>query len=175
VEFDLSRLRRGELIVGGAAVVLIASMLALPWYGVKGQLAPTAASLGRQTSWDGWTGLSHLRWLVLVTVLVSFALVAVQASRRAPALPVTVSVTVTVLGLVTTLALVYRVVINTPGAASLVERKAGGFVGIAAAIAVFYGGYASMREEGLSERDARTDIETVELPRTGVQEPTPNS
>jgi hypothetical protein len=70
---------------------------------------------------------------------------------------------VTVLGLVTTVALIYRVLIDTPGAASHLERRYGGFVGLAASALMFYAGYLSMRREGVSERDEHKQIETVSL------------
>jgi hypothetical protein len=146
-------------------------MFLLPWYGIKSPFGPTAASLGLTTSLDGWNGLSHLRWLVLITILAALALVWLQAARRAPALPSSFSVIVTVLGLLTSLALVYRVLINVPGSGSLVERKVGGFVGLLASLAIFYGGYLSLREEGLPERDARTEIETAALGGGGGPEP----
>jgi hypothetical protein len=168
VEFDPSRLRRGELIVGGGALALAVAMFLLPWYGVKSVLAPGLALSGHPTSFDGWNGLSHLRWLVLVTLLVAVALVWLQATRRAPALPVTFGMIVTVLGLLTVLALIYRVLINVPGANSLVDRKVGAYVGLIASVAVFYGGYASLRGEGLADRDARTEIETVPLTGAGA-------
>jgi len=175
VEFDPSRLRRGEWIVAAGAVLLAAAMFLLPWYGVKSPLGPTAASLGRSTSWDGWHGLTNIRWLVLVTILVALALVWLQATRRAPALPVSFGVIVMVLGLLTTLALIYRVVIDVPGANSLVDRKAGGFVGIVATIAIFYGGYRSIREEGLGPRDERIEVERVSLPGSGTRAAAPDS
>jgi hypothetical protein len=175
VDFDPSRLRRGELIAGGGAVVLAVSLFLLPWYGLRSPLGPTAASLGASTSFDGWNGLSHLRWLVLVTILVALALVWLQATRRAPALPVSASVVLTVLGFLTVLALIYRVVINVPGSDSLVDRKVGAFVGLLAAIVMTYGSYASMREEGLPGRDARTEIETVSLGSSALREPAPDA
>ena len=165
MQFDLSRLRRGEWIVGGGAVLLAAAMFLMPWYGVKSPLGPTVASLGGSTSWDGWNGLTNVRWLVLITILVALALLWLQATRRAPALPVTFGVILTVLGFVTTLALLYRVVLDVPGASSVVERRVGGFVGIAAAIALCAGAYLSMREEGVAPRDEQTEVERVPLPR----------
>ena len=165
MEVHLSRLRRGELIAGGGAVVLAASMFLMPWYGVKSPLAPTAAGFG-PTSWDGWHGLTNVRWLVLVTILLALALVWLQATRRAPALPVTFGVIVMVIGVVTTLALIYRVLIDVPGGSSIVERKAGGFVGLIATIAVFCGAYLSIRQEGLAPRDENTEVELVSLPGT---------
>ncbi|HWE32952.1 MAG TPA: hypothetical protein VG410_05660 [Solirubrobacteraceae bacterium] len=180
MEFQLSRLRRGEWIVGGGAVVLAAVMFLTPWYGVKSPLGPTAASLGGSTSWDGWNGLTNLRWLVLLTILVAFALVWLQATRRAPALPVTFGVILTLLSLLTTLALIYRVLIDVPGAGSVVERKAGGFVGILATIAICAGGYLSLREEGVASRDEQTEVERVSLDTptgatTGNRSPAPGS
>jgi hypothetical protein len=171
VEVHLSRLRRGEWIAGGGAVVLAAAMFLTPWYGVKSPLGPTAASLGQSTSWDGWHGLTNLRWLVLITILLALALVWLQATRRAPALPVTFGVIVMVIGVITTLALIYRVLIDVPGGTAIVERKAGGFVGLVASIAIFCGAYLSVREEGLAPRDENTEVELVSLPGMPTEAP----
>ena len=171
MEFDLSRLRRGEWTVGGGAALLAASMFLMPWYGVQSVLAPELAISGHPTSWDGWNGLSHLRYLVLITILLGLALVWLQATRRAPALPVTFSMIVGVFSLITTVALIWRVLIDTPGLATLIERKYGGFIGIAASAVMFYGAYLSLRKEGLSERDARTDIPTISLRDAPPREP----
>jgi hypothetical protein len=161
--FDPSRLRRGELLVGAGAVVLPASMFLLKWYGLSGQPAPTGAKLGSSTSVNGWHALTTIRWLELVTVVCGLWLVYLQASRRAPALSVTLSVIVTVLSFLTSLALLYRVLINEPGPVSLVELKPGAYVGLLAAIAITYGGYRSMRQEGIADRDAPAEIETVRV------------
>ncbi len=161
MKFDPSRLRRGELIAGGGAVVLALALFVLPFYGVSSTFAPTLASEGQATTFDGWDGLLHLRWLVLIAVLAGLALVFFQATRRAPAIPVTLSLVVTVLGLLTSAALLWRVVIDPPGGD--LDVRWGGYVALAASLALFYGGYLSLRREGLSERDARTDIETVRL------------
>jgi hypothetical protein len=160
---DPSRLRRGELIVGAGTLVLLVSMFALKWYGPSAPFHPTAVSLGVPTSVNGWNALTHLRWLMLVTIACGLALVYLQAARRAPAVPVTFSVIVTVLGLLTALALFYRVVINEPGSDGVIDQKAGAFVGLASAIAIVIGGYLSMRDEGIADRDAPSEIETVHL------------
>jgi hypothetical protein len=171
VEVHLSRLRRGEWIAGGGAVLLAAAMFLTPWYGVKSPLGPTAATLGQTTSWDGWHGLTNLRWLVLITILLALALVWLQATRRAPALPVSFGVIVMVVGVVTTLALIYRVLIDVPGGSSIVERKAGGFVGLVASIAIFSGAYLSIREEGVAPEDEQTEVELVSLPDAPIATP----
>jgi len=145
MDFDLSRLRRGEWIAGTSALVLLACLLLLQWYG----------------SLNGWHGLTHLRWLVLLTILAALALVYSQASRRAPAIPVTMSMIVTVLAGVDAIALVYRVLIDPPGGAS--SAHAGAYLGLVSALALAYGGYRSMRTEGIAERDQVDAIETVSL------------
>jgi hypothetical protein len=172
VKFELSRLRRGELIVGASAVVLLASMLVLDWFGLSKPLSPTAAVLGVPTSITGWDALTGLRWLIVVTVLCSLLLVFFQATRRAPAIPVSLSVIVTVLAIITTLALIYRVLIDMPSTYGFDEQRAGAFIGLASSIALAYGGYVSMRREGVAPRDAPAlaDIEVVRLPSHGSSE-----
>jgi hypothetical protein len=149
--------------VGAGAIVLLASTFLLTWYGLSGALAPTAERLGLSTSLTGWSGLSHVRWLILVSALVGLALPYFQASRRAPAIPVTLSVVVTMLGLLSTVALVIRVVIDPPGAGNLLTQKPGAFVGLAGALAIAVGGYLSMRQEGIPAADAPAEIPTVRI------------
>lgn len=163
MDFDPARLRRGEMIVGASAAVLLASMFVLKWYGVSAALEPTAARLGVPSAVNGWNGLTNLRWLMLVTVICGFLLVYFQATRRAPAVPVSFSAIAFVLGLITSLALIYRVLINPPGPNSLIDQKAGAFVGLIAALVLTWGGYRSVREEGVLDRDGPGEIETVRL------------
>src|SRR5690348_13475004 len=111
MDFDPSRLRPGEWIVGASAIVLLASMFFLKWFGVSG-----AASAGRggSASVNAWHAMTDLRWLMLVTIASALTLVYLQATRKAPALPATASVIVTVLAFITVVTLIYRVLINEP-------------------------------------------------------------
>lgn len=163
MDLDPSRLRRGEIVAGACAVLLLVFLLLLEWYGLSAVPAPTASRVGSATSFTGWGSLTHLRWLLLLTIVAALGLTFLQASQRAPALPVSMSVIVTVLGLLSVLALLYRVVINVPGSDDLLEQRPGAWLGLASAIGILYGGYASMREEGIAQRDARTEIGTVSL------------
>jgi hypothetical protein len=140
MDFDPSRLRRGELLAGAGAVLLLVFMLAGKWAG----------------SHSGWMALTSLRWLIAVTVAAALGLLILQATRRAPAVPVTMSLIVMLLGIITVLALVYRVLINPPG-----QQHAAAYLGLLSAIALAYGGYLSLREEGIARRDAPRDIPII--------------
>jgi putative Mn2+ efflux pump MntP len=146
MSFEASRLRRGELLAAAGGVLLLVFMLAGKWYGRGGQAR------------TGWEALTSLRWLVAVTIALAFGLAITQVTRRAPAVPVTMSLIVAVIGLITVLALIYRVLISHP-----THERAGAYLGLLSAIALAYGGYLSLRQEGIARRDAPRDIPTVRL------------
>jgi hypothetical protein len=152
--FDLRRLRVGEIVAGVGAVLLLVFMFAVPWYAGNG-----AHSDGQPTSYNGWNGLSHLHWLLLVTIVVALALAYFQAANRGPAIPVALSVILSALGGLSTVALIIRVLIDTP---SNLDQRAGAYLGLAAAIGIAYGGYKSMRQEAGTD-PASLNIETVRL------------
>ena len=128
-----------------------------------GAPAPQAEGARLSTSVNGWHGLTTLRWFMLVTIILSLALVYAQASRRSPALPVTLSLTGCVVALITLIALIYRVLINEPGPDGLIDQKAGAFVGLIAMLAIVWGGFLSLREEGVREADGPGEIDTIPL------------
>ncbi len=153
MDFDPSRLRRGEMLAGVSAVLLVIFTVGGKWYG---------SGAGKGGSVTGWQALTDLRWLLLVTVLAAAGLVFVQATRRPPAVPVTMSLVVMLLGIVSVIALIYRVVISPPA-----HEEAGAFLGLLTAIGIACGGYLSLRQEGVARRDERTDIPIVRPSRGG--------
>jgi hypothetical protein len=157
IELELSRLRRGELIAGVSGIVLLASVLLLPWYGTSAAVG----ALGRSSSATGWSSLSILRWLILLDSLAGLALALCQAALRAPAVPVTLSIVASALGIPTAIAVIYRVLINLPGPDNLIGQRVGAFVGLVAALALVYGALRSLREEGIAPGDAVAPIPTV--------------
>ena len=160
MRFDWARIRLPEYVIGAGSAVLLASMLLLPWYHLR-----TLTGIHRV---DGWNGLSHARWLLVVTVAVGFAAFLFQAARRAPAIPVTLSLFAGFLGAASAAWLIYRVLIDPPGS----SRMVGGFVGLAGACAIAVGGYLSVRTEGIAPSDAPQDIPTLDLsaPSAGPSE-----
>lgn len=162
-ELDPARLRQGEILAGVAGLILLVVLFAVPWYGLSGTFAPTAASLGLPTTSTGWDGLTTIRWLLLLTALAALALALAQAACRGPALPACLGVVVIVLGFISTVALIVRVGLDLPGPSHVVERRAGAFIGLAATALILVGGYRSLRQEGVLERDGPREIPTVAL------------
>jgi hypothetical protein len=145
----LDRVRWAEWMIGAGGALLLASMLALPWY---------RSSPARPGSLSGWTSLTHLRWVFVACAAVALATWLAQAGLRAPAVPATLTLFAGFLGGATTILLIYRVLADPPGGA----RKVGGFVALAAALVVTYGSWRSLRTDGISPRDAPADIPTVD-------------
>lgn len=151
----LARLRAGELIAGGGGLALLAFLFLVPWYGA----GATRASRAVPYTVNGWHGLTHLRWLMLATILVSLVLVIAQTTRRAPALPVTISVISTVLGAVNAILLAYRVLVDVPGTGT--SQRVGAYLGLISAVTIAYGAYRSLRQEGVRSADGPGQIERV--------------
>jgi hypothetical protein len=141
------RIRRGEIIAGLSAVLLLALLFLIPWFRFGSGPVGTDA--------DGWHGLPTLRWLILLTGLTGLLLGFFQATRRAPALPVTMSVIATTLGALTTLALFIRLPTDSG------SPRAGAFLGLVAAAALTAGAFMSLRQEDGWVPDRDHPIETI--------------
>jgi hypothetical protein len=147
MRLKFSRLRWPEWLIGAGGLAMLVSMLLLPWY-----------QLTALSSVDGWHGLTHARWLIVVTILAAFAVVFFQARERAPALPLAATAIAAPLAVLSVLWLIYRVWIDPPGG-----REIGGWIALVGAAAILYGSYRSFRLEGVAEADAPHDIPTVRL------------
>jgi hypothetical protein len=165
--FRASRLRWPEWLVGLGAVGLLISLVGLSWY----TLHPVSGGLGPKflatTSEDGWNGLSHAHWLVLVTILLALLLFFSQAMRRAPAVPVTLSLAVMVLAVLSTLWLIVRVPVDPPGGAG---RDFGAWLGLVSAAVLTWAGYSSVRMEGIDPQDGPREIPTVSSEEIAAQQ-----
>jgi hypothetical protein len=160
VEFEFSRLRRGEWIIGVASLVLIASTF-LKWYGLRSAFVPAYSTLGLGNgSRDAWSALTVGGPLILITGVLGLAAWYAQGACRAPALPVCLTVMLWPVSLILSLYLINRVLISKPGATSAVSLKPGAIIGLLSAIAVFVGAYVSMRQDGIRTADGPQQIET---------------
>jgi hypothetical protein len=155
--FDHRRLRLGELVAGGAALLLFIDMF-LKWYGFAGENIARAA--GFSTTISAWRAFDFIDILLFLVILVTLGLVATTATARTPALPVAGSVIVTALGIVAALFVLYRI-INQPGPNDFVSASFGAYLGLLLCLGIALGGYMAMRDEGTSLADARAQAERM--------------
>lgn len=133
----------GELIAAGFALALSADMFLTTWYGQAGVTGPFASRSGASRPENAWYALSTLRWLMLATIAVAILAFLVRIPGNPRLVRLDLSPLVVVLGSVTSVLLVYRVLIVLPAPNSVVDQKFGAFIGLLAAIGVAYGGYES--------------------------------
>jgi hypothetical protein len=155
MESEPPHLRRGEILAGASAVALLVFLLALNWLTVRGH------------SRHGWEAIPVLRWVLLVSALTALTLTFTQATRPGPGLPVSLSVIVTVLGALSTLLLIIRLLTTSAGLC------AGAFLGLLAVIGITVGGFDSLRREQGWRPGPDHPIETVPLSSSGGPGSTP--
>jgi hypothetical protein len=140
----------GELLSAVCAFALLLTMFLVEWYGVDripSRASETSGTIGAENAWHS---LSLVRWVMLLTILVALGAVAPHARRRSDRAKGTTRLAVTVLGVVTSVLLVYRVLIVLPSAGEIVDQKLGALIGLVAAIGIALGGYESIRQDRAS-------------------------
>ena len=170
MNFDMSRLRRADKIIGGSAIAFFIFLFFFHWYGVTASAGAIQLSAGG----TGWQVFTNSRWIWLITIVVALLAVAIRSGALQVESPVQLSVVVTVLGGVSTLLILYRIfkhpTLDVPGAHAGI--KLGIWLGLISAGALTYGGYEAMRVEGTSLGDAR---EQAGAPVTGTGSPSPDT
>jgi hypothetical protein len=138
---------QAELIAGAGAVVLLVSLLFLPWFGTgvaTGNFAPGSVIPG---SLGAWHTLTRLRWLVLVTVVVALLPLIARPASRWLGLPRRTSNAMAALGCLTALLVGFRVLVYLPDPGRVVDQQAGAILGLLGALLVTLGGLELMRIE----------------------------
>jgi hypothetical protein len=157
LDFKKSRIRWPEWVAATSAVVLLLIMVGVSWFTFERASGGLGPKYYVAYSEDGWHGLAHAHWLLLVTIVLALALLFFQATRRSPAVPVTISLFVMLLAGLSTLWLFIRVVIDPPGG-----RDAGGWLALICAMVLTWSGYKSVRMEGIASEDEPSEIPTVQ-------------
>ncbi len=142
-------LTRGELISGGSALVLLVLLLVVPWYGVDGIPGRPGTRAGGAVTQTGWEGLADIRWLILVTVLVAFATLAVHTAGPARQTVAALRLGLLALGWVDVVALVVRVLVDLPSSDRVVDQKLGAVFALLAGLGLALGASESVREQRL--------------------------
>jgi hypothetical protein len=161
----------GELTSSASAVLLLVFLFATEWYGVAGVPDPSAARPAISTAESGWTGLSMVRWVVLVTALVAIGSVVLHASQRRHGTKTDTSRLVAGLGALTSLLLIYRVLIELPSGAKVIDQKLGAVLGLVCALGIALGGYESIAEHQARTRMVIQRSRRRARRRTGGSEP----
>ena len=128
---DLQRLRRGERIAGGAAVLLLIDMF-LTWYS-------SAVGPGTATAWEAF---STTDILIFLTCLAALMMVGLAATGRTTGMQMSVPMVVAALGGLTTLLILYRIV-NQPGPNNQVNVDFAAYFGLVLSAALTYGAIAT--------------------------------
>ncbi|MGH2891794.1 MAG: hypothetical protein ACRDPM_00805 [Solirubrobacteraceae bacterium] len=150
------RIRVGALVSATSALALLVIMFAMEWYGVAGVPDPSAVRPAVSTAEDAWNGLSVTRWVLLATIVASIGAVVLHASQRRHGNKTDTSLIVAALGVLSSVLLIYRVLIVLPAPTRVVDQKLGAFLGLLCALGIAWGGYEAIREQRARVRAAGT-------------------
>lgn len=186
MSFQISRLRTGDRIIAGGAIALFVFVFFFKWFGVEVPAIVSAFVVASHvsTSANAWHTLEVIRWLLLLTIVVSVVWVVLRGLDRKLDMPISLSAIVAGLGAVCTLLVFYRVLISHPFTHA--EVKLGAWLGLISCAFIAYGGYRSMSEEetthaGVREQ-ARPSFDSITVPigdgaasesQAGAREETP--
>jgi len=157
---DTTKIRFGEAVAAGSALLLFIIMF-LPWYGysVKGTAGLGISASANRSAWQAY---SFIDIILFVTIIAAVGMAVLSMSQRSTALPVSASVAVTILGGLSVLLILFRIVSKPDYCRGGVcasdvlntSLKYGIFLGLIAAGGIAAGAFLAMREEGTSFGDA---------------------
>jgi hypothetical protein len=153
---DLNRLTQGEKIAGLSAILLFIFMF-FDWYGVSISGGGVSASFPGAGG-NAWDTLDVIPILLLIAIVATVGIVALNASESDVELPVHGATIVAVVGAISFLLILFRI-IDTPTFASYAGYSAEGsvefgiFLSLIAAAGIGFGGWRAMQEEGVTFGD----------------------
>lgn len=157
----IGRLSSGERISCGSAILLFVFMF-FDWFGVKAVNTSNLlfAIQSVEPGKSAWEALDYIPTFLLITIIATFTMAVLRVANAAPMPRLPANGLVAVLGLVSVLLIVFRIVdpptfrveptITSEGTVQLPIIFA-----LLAAAGIAYGGYRAMREEGVSFADLR--------------------
>jgi hypothetical protein len=155
---DVDKLNTGEKIAGVSAILLFIFMF-FTWFGVEvsgsGGFSGTVPGAGG----SAWDALDFIPIVLVVTIVVALINVFLRLSDSDYEPPVSMNVAVAILGGLSALLVLYRI-ISPPGFGSFGGVSVDGtlefgiFLGLLAAAGIAFGGYRGMQEEGVTFGDA---------------------
>jgi uncharacterized membrane protein YhaH (DUF805 family) len=170
----LYRLNNGERISGVSAILLYVFM-SFDWFAVKSFSKPNPLLIdlgGAEPGQSAWEALDVISIVLLIAIVAALAVAALRFMDAIRRPPVSVNAVVAILGIVSVLLILFRIV-DPPSFGSEEIVQLGGtarlpiafqfertarlpmFLGLAAAAGIGFGGCRAMREEGISLADLR--------------------
>ncbi|MFI5010104.1 MAG: hypothetical protein ACHQDY_07505 [Solirubrobacterales bacterium] len=167
MNFNVTRLGRGERILALAALALFVFLFFFKWFGVTVPRLFSAfvSGAGYNTTFTGWHTLTGTRWVLLLAILAALALVVLVGSGKLepPLSRSTMGALLTALGGLATVLVFRRTIVDHPGGSG-VHVKLGGYLGLLACALLTYGGYVVMTDEDVvSEEDGVMSEEDAAL------------
>jgi hypothetical protein len=154
----LDRLSPGEKIAGGSAILLFIFMF-FEWFGVE--VSGVGGFSGSVPGGGGnaWDALDFIPIILLITVVAALVLVGLRLTDSAYEPPMPMSTIVTVLGVVSVVLIAFRIIFppsfgDFGGVSVDATLSLGIFLGLIAAGGIAFGGYSTMKEEGITFGDA---------------------
>jgi hypothetical protein len=155
---DLNRLSDGEKITGISAILLFIFMF-FDWFSVDVSGGAGAFSVSASGGGSAWDALDNIPIFLVITIIAALAVVALRVSDSTYEPPVPANAIVAVLGAISVLLILYRI-IDTPGEGGSfgnvsvdISPAFGIFLGLIAAAGITFGAYRAMQEEGASFSD----------------------
>lgn len=158
----LDKLGTGEKIAGGAAILLFVFMF-FDWFGVEVSGVPGFSGTVPSSGGSAWDALDFIPIVLVLAIVVALVMVGLRLAESATEPAVPISAVVTVLGVISVLLILYRIV-DPPGGSSFggvsvdTNLQVGIFLGLLSAAGIAYGGYSTMREEGITFGDAADSL-----------------
>jgi hypothetical protein len=154
---DLDRLNTGEKVAAGSAILLFVFMF-FDWFGVEVSGAGAFSGTVPGAGGSAWDALDFIPIVLVVAIVAALGLAALRLTDSTYEPPVPASTVVTVLGAISVLLILFRIVdppsFGSFGGVSVdATLDVGIFLGLISAAGIAYGGYSAMREEGITFAD----------------------
>ncbi len=149
---DVDKLNTGEKVAGVSAVLLFIFMF-FDWFGVEVTDSSGFSGTFSGAGGSAWDALDFIPIVLVVTIVIALVNVFLRLSDSDYEPPVSMNVAVAVLGGLSALLVLFRIVFppgfGTFGGVSIDATLSFGiFLGFIAAAGITYGGYRGMQEEG---------------------------
>ncbi len=154
----LDKLGPGEKIAGGSAILLFIFMF-FDWFGVE--VSGVGGFSGSVPGGGGsaWDALDFIPIILVITIIAALVMIGLRLADSPYEPSVPMSTIVTALGVISVLLILFRI-IDPPSFASFggvsvdATLSVGIFLGLIAAGGIAFGGYSTMKEEGITFGDA---------------------